>query len=179
MRELNSSAKVIKNIVKIAKFVLFGLVVLAIILLLIQNNVSFAQEDPDPGKVLYDFVSVNLYPLVGTIIGLLAVFMIIVAGVIYIFDLGGGKQIGLAKEMIVSAISGLLLFIIASFLLGEVNLMFSPLNDIFEGTGTEESSAPPLPDEEPIIPPSGGGGGGQIPEPPGGSGPFGGNPPSN
>ncbi|MBU1092756.1 hypothetical protein KJ836_03775 [Patescibacteria group bacterium] len=99
------------------------ILVVADVINLIYTKQSFAQTTviPDFAGQINDIFSEWMPMLVGA----LAVVVIIVAGIVYAFDLGGGKQAGIAKEMIISAISGVILFILARWLLGELSSVFS------------------------------------------------------
>lgn len=106
------------NVIKIVFFVLIGLV----IVLGIINHISLAAgpgEAADTAKALKDWVS-ELFTASEYLVSVVAVVMIIIAGIVYALDLGGGKQIGLAKDMIISTISGVILFMLASWLLAEI-----------------------------------------------------------
>ena len=121
-----SVAKTVKNFAKVSKYVLFGLIILWLILNLIQQNISLAQSESGPvNNELTNLVS-TIFDNVGVLIGALAVVMIIIAGIVYLFDFGGGKQIGIAKEMVTYAISGVILFILGAWLLSEVSTLFTP-----------------------------------------------------
>lgn len=163
------SPKTLKKIVKVSKYVFYGLVILTIIFMLIDNNVSFASTS-DVGDSVYNWVSDSWFNTMNSIVLTLAVFLIIIAGIVYLFDLGGGKQIGLAKEMIVAVISGLLLYFLAAGLLRELSDIFHIDPPVVEnggdtggggmdtggGTGdggTESPSpAPPSPPPSPFPP---------------------------
>ena len=92
----------------------FVVVVLAVVLAIVGTMPSAGAVGPviGEGEPLWGWVK-DLYDLSGVIVGILAVVMIIAAGIVYALDLGGGKQIGLAKGMIIDAISGVVLFILA------------------------------------------------------------------
>lgn len=163
--------QVLKKWMRIIQIVWLVLIGLAIILLITRHSFSFAA-----GGDLEEWVT-NWSSQLGWLVGLLAVVMVIIAGIVYIFDLGGGKQIGVAKEMIISAISGVLLFMLAAWLLGQVNSLF-PKQGYVEPTATDGGGmlAPmpvvppaPTPGDEGIIP---GGGEGLMPPPDDGSMPF-------
>lgn len=112
------------------KLTMIGLVVVDIATNILRHNPSLAEDAPaaDPvadtdlaGPILEIFTKANL----GALVGVLAVVVIIVAGIVYAFDLGGGKQSGLAKEMIISAISGVILFMLSRWLLIEFGSLFN------------------------------------------------------
>ncbi len=73
----------------------------------------------------------------GAVIGALAVLMIMLAGVVYATSMGssGGKEglggISAAKEMIVAALTGILLIIMAPFFVGECGRGGGFFQDIF------------------------------------------------
>ena len=104
------------------KLVMFSLVVVDVVVNLISTKSSFAQ--PADGSNLEQQIANIFSTSLPILVGVLAVVVIIVAGVVYAFDLGGGKQSGVAKEMIIAAISGVILFMLARWLLAELNSLF-------------------------------------------------------
>ena len=156
------NAKSLKKWIRISQIVWLVLVGAAIVLMIMQYN--FSQASTGPGEVVDLQAWVQGWSgQLGILVGLIAVVMVIIAGIVYAFDLGGGKQIGLAKEMIISAISGVILFMLASWLLNEIggeNGLFPRQNT---DTGTADTADSPrtastptadhLPPTEPPIPP--------------------------
>ena len=124
MKAKSLNPKMLKKWMRIIQIVWLVLVGLAIILLITRHSFSFAAEGGSVSD-LQDWV-MNWSGQLGWLVGLLAVVMVIIAGIVYIFDLGGGKQIGVAKEMIISAISGVVLFMLAAWLLGQISSLFPP-----------------------------------------------------
>jgi len=163
MKAHRLDAKTLKKCIRISQIVWLVLVGAAIVLMILQQNFSWASAGPgEPVIDLQTWVQ-NWSGDLGILVGLIAVIMVIIAGIVYAFDLGGGKQIGLAKEMIISAISGVILFMLASWLLNEIggeNGLFPRQNT---DTGTADTADSPrtastptadhLPPTEPPIPP--------------------------
>jgi len=104
----------------ISKWVFWGLI-LVFVLAGIMQLVLAANGGPGQPATLETLVSSQL---LGTLVGIIAVVMVIIAGIVYAFDLGGGKQIGVAKEMLTAAIGGVLLFMFASWLLLNIGKLF-------------------------------------------------------
>jgi len=160
MKAHRLDAKTLKKCIRISQIVWLVLVGAAIVLMIMQQNFSFAVEDGEVQN-LQAWV-MGWSGQLGILVGLIAVVMVIIAGIVYAFDLGGGKQIGLAKEMIISAISGVILFMLAAWLLGQVNSLFPRQSGDTTGTAdsTEDSprtastpSADHLPPLDDIAPP--------------------------
>lgn len=116
------SATVVKKWARITQIVWLILIGIAIVLMITNQSLSFAQSGGTgaDSNALKDWLK-DWIPQLGIFIGLLAVVMVIIAGIVYAFDLGGGKQIGVAKDMIISAISGVILFMLASWLLNAIS----------------------------------------------------------
>jgi hypothetical protein len=78
------------------------------------------------GGVGFDVYVCNiLLPAAGTLIGALTVLMIIAAGIVYATSQGAGSgdlSIGTAKQMIMAALTGALLYILGTFLLGKCDI---------------------------------------------------------
>ncbi|MFH1088442.1 MAG: hypothetical protein V1719_01210 [Patescibacteria group bacterium] len=135
------------------KLIMVSLVVVDVIANILRHNASLASDPVAPaatidltGSILAMFTGPNGANL-GGLVGVLAVVVIVVAGIVYAFDLGGGKQSGLAKEMIISAISGVILFILAHWLITEMSDLFgtSPTSP-----GTGASPSPTIPAAPPV-----------------------------
>jgi hypothetical protein len=134
-----------------------------VIILGVINNLAFAQGAGEPVGGAADLQSWvdSLFDASRALVAVVAVVMIIVSGIVYALDLGGGKQIGLAKDMIMSTISGVLLFILASWLLNEVGgsgglfpRQDSPAtNPALPGAAGELSPGGTTPEELPPAPP--------------------------
>ncbi len=129
------SATVVKKWARITQIVWLILIGIAIVLMITNQSLSFAQDSGTGANsnAFQDLLD-GLMPELGIFVGLLAVVMVIIAGIVYAFDLGGGKQIGVAKDMIISAISGVILFMLASWLLGEINELVPPPKDPLTGS---------------------------------------------
>ena len=109
------------------KLTMISLVAVDIAVTIIRNNPSFAQPSgTTPPSIDVVETIATTFGSLGTLVGILAVVVIVVAGIIYAFDLGGGKQSGLAKEMIISAISGVILYMLSRWLLTELGSLFAP-----------------------------------------------------
>lgn len=97
----------------------FMFLILALIFV-IYSGISLAAGGPGastPPLPLYDWVQKLLYAVSG-LIGVLAVAVITIGGIMYATSAGNQKQISTAKEMIFSAISGVVLYILSLVLLG-------------------------------------------------------------
>ncbi|MFH0912583.1 MAG: hypothetical protein V1807_02925 [Patescibacteria group bacterium] len=193
MKHQKVNLTALKRWVSIGKLMLFISIGLFFILGLI-NHVSWAAGGAISS--LEDYIGTSIYAWVGSLVAVIAVVMIIAAGVVYAFDLGGGKQIGLAKDMIISTISGLILFMIASWLLGQISVLFPPVGNVdvttpgggaggvpeFSGDAPTGGGVPmgtPPEGLAPVVPPDSPGVPGmpEQPEIPGGGGPPGGQKP--
>lgn len=111
----------------IARWIFWGLILIFVVVGIIQLSLASGSGEP---ATLDELIS---YPRIGELVSIVAVVMVIIAGIVYAFDLGGGRQIGVAKEMLTAAIGGVLLFMIGSWLLGEIKDLFPappPIADI-------------------------------------------------
>ena len=101
---------------RILQYLFWGLLLIFLIIAFIDP--SSAATTPGAGSTTFNDLMMVLQGTVGGIIGLLAVFMVIVGGIVYATSQGSSGQMGLGKEIIVSAIGGLLLFMFALWFLG-------------------------------------------------------------
>jgi len=96
------------------KWTFFIFLVLALIFV-VYSGITMAASGT--GTELYEWVS-NVRRMVSTLIGALALVMIVVGGIMYATSAGNPNQIKTAKEYIISAISGVVLYILSAVLLG-------------------------------------------------------------
>lgn len=147
MTKTKLTAETLRTSVTTTKWVFFSLVILFIILGIMR--VSLAADGTSTalcnGDALCEFFQSSIYPWVQDLVLLIAVVMVIAAGIVYTFDLGGGKQINLAKDMLISAISGLLLFFLASWLLLQLNGLFPEPPAAGVTGGPPATGLPPAP----------------------------------
>lgn len=99
------------------------------------------------GTELYSWVS-DLRNKVSTLIGALALAMIIVGGIMYATSAGSPAQIKTAKEIVISAISGVVLYILSTVLLGGsatqqgiIGKLFPPPPITNDGSGNKGGSS--------------------------------------
>ena len=96
-----------------------------LILLLVFLIISFIDPSsaagPGAGGTSFNDLMLTIQNIIGSIIALMAVFMIVVGGIVYASSQGNSGQMGLGKEIIMSAIGGLLLFMFTLWFLG-INL---------------------------------------------------------
>ena len=106
---------------KVAKvlLVVLGLLFIVATALLSGYDSSLAQEAGGGGATSFSFWVDRLQDLAKGLIGVVAVVMIISGGVVYATSQGNPNQIGVARDMIVSAIAGVALFMFATWLLGD------------------------------------------------------------
>lgn len=103
---------------RVLQYLFLGLLLIFIIIAFVDPS---SAADPSTGPASFnDFVRA-IQDMVGGIIGLLAIFMIVVGGIVWASSSGNSGQTGLGKEIIVSAIGGLLLFMFTLWFLG-INL---------------------------------------------------------
>lgn len=107
---------------KVAKvaLVVLGLLFVVLTAVLSGYDPSFAGEPGGGAGGFGGWVS-GLGGLVAGLIGLLAVIMVIAGGIVYATSQGNPNQIGVARDMIISAIAGVALFMFATWLLGNIN----------------------------------------------------------
>lgn len=176
-----------KKWVKIAKISLLVLIVLFVILSLVYGDQLLAvipapgTHSPDYGSdpSLLGFAENNsffntmksFYGALAGLIGLLAVVMIIAGGIVYATSAGDSDKIKTAKEMVMAAIMGVLLFAFANWLLGSNAISkYFPIIPMSELPGYQEGSSSPhydlppppgsVPGEDGSSGDGGGGGGG-------------------
>ncbi len=113
----------IKKWAVITKSVLFGLLLLFIIMAFVSMSLA---ADPVAGPSTFPALVMYLRAAVSYLIGLLAVVMVIVGGVVYATSEGSPDRMKEGREYIIAAIAGVLLYAFSSYLLGQ-NL------DIYEG----------------------------------------------
>jgi len=107
----------IKKWATIAKFVLFGLLLLFIIMVLI--SASLAAGSGGVEGVAFPDLIIYLRTAVSYLIGLLAVIMVIVGGIVYATSEGSPDKMKSGREYIMSAITGVLLYALSSYILGQ------------------------------------------------------------
>lgn len=95
----------------------FVFLILALIFVIYSGISLAAGSGASTPSSLYDWVYKLLYAVSG-LIGVLAVAVITIGGIMYATSAGNQKQISTAKEMIISAISGVVLYILSLVLLG-------------------------------------------------------------
>jgi len=103
-----------------------------------------ALNDSLTGLTFGDYFCNTIAPMGGAIIIALTVLMLLSAGITYMVSMGqsgGDTGIGTAKAMITAAITGFLLYMMSTFLLGQCG--FTPTGWIFQlfgGTRVETGS---------------------------------------
>ncbi|MBU1083189.1 hypothetical protein KKE14_02005 [Patescibacteria group bacterium] len=111
------------------KWVFFIFLTLALVFV-VYTGFTMAQTSGDPNS-LYTWV-VSVRTMVSTLIGALALLMVVIGGIMYATSAGNPKQISAAKDIIVSAVSGVALYILSAVLLGSateqgiINTLFPP-----------------------------------------------------
>jgi len=104
------------------------------------------------GTELYTWVS-NVRTMVSALIGALALLMILLGGIMYATSAGNPKQISTAKDIIISAISGVALYVLSSMLLGPsateqgiIGKLFPPppITSSSSSSGGSGGTQPPL-----------------------------------
>ena len=152
--------------VKVAKISLLVLIVLFVILSLVYGDQLLAEVfwvgddfDPSGGSGSVDNNSFfntmkSFYGALSGLIGILAVVMIIAGGIVYATSEGNSDKIKTAKEMVMAAIMGVLLFAFANWLLGgnAISKYFPvvPMSDL-PGYGEEQSSTSNYDADSPYI----------------------------
>jgi len=106
--------------IKIAQ-VVFGVLIVVFILIavLYGKNPSMA-GDPGGSAVSFPELMTALLDKMSLMIGTLAVVMTIAGGVVYATSQGNPNQMNVGRDLIISAISGLALYVFATFLLGDI-----------------------------------------------------------
>ena len=120
----------VRKWVKIAKISLLVLIILFVILSLVYGDKLLAVI-PDPTNYFnpdygaqpgfnnsFSNTIKSFYDSLAVLIGLLAVIMIIVGGIVYATSEGNPDRVKTAKEIVLAAIMGVLLFAFANWLLG-------------------------------------------------------------
>ncbi len=119
--------------------------VLLVGLLLIFIITAFADPSSaaSAGAASFNDLMLALQTRVGGIVGGLAVFMVIVGGIVYATSQGNSSQMNEGKEIIAYAIGGLLLFMFTLWFLGS-NLSGGVINKFFPQPKIEidDSSTP-------------------------------------
>jgi len=124
---------------RISQYLFWGLLLIFIIISFIDPS---SAASPGAGATSFNDLMLVLQGVVGGIIGLLAVFMVIAGGIVYATSQGNSGQMGLGKEIIVSAIGGLLLFMFALWFLGS-NLGGGIISKFFPVPEIESTSPAP------------------------------------
>lgn len=127
----NQVAKIV-NVATIAYKGLLGVFALTVI-------ITSALGDSQTFAATGDFGGFNAYicalrGLIGAVIGGLAVLMIIIAGIMYALSSGNDKgnlSMGTAKNMILSAITGVVFYMLSDALLGACGTKGGLIGEIF------------------------------------------------
>lgn len=98
-------------------FVVLILLFLALVALA-GNNASLAGEPTNSGALDFPALIESMRGMVSWLIGTLAVVMTISGGIVYATSQGNPNQMGVGRDLIISAISGLALYAFSTFLLG-------------------------------------------------------------
>lgn len=101
----------------LAKVALVVLVLLFVVFSVIYGTPSLAGGAGE-GPLSFPTWVVTIRNSISALIGLLAVVMVIAGGIVYATSQGNPNQIGVARDIIVSAIAGAALYALASMLLG-------------------------------------------------------------
>ena len=145
--------------VKIAKVSLLILIILFVILSLVYGDKLLAAGFADNNSFFNTIKS--LYDALAGLVGLLAVIMIIAGGIVYATSEGEPDKIKTAKEMVMAAIMGVILFAFANWLLGGNAISkYFPVIPMSELPGYESSSSGGSYDDS-LPPPPGSGLGGE------------------
>lgn len=102
---------------RILQYLFFGLLLIFLIIAFIDPSSAVAPGGA--GATGFSDMILILQNIVGGIIGLLAIVMVIVGGIVYATSQGSSGQMGLGKEIIMNAIGGLLLFMFTIWFLGK------------------------------------------------------------
>ena len=89
------------------------------------SNITGATQNAGGGVGFDVYVCNILLPAAGYLVGALTVLMIVLAGVMYATSQGSGSgdlSIGSAKQMIMAALTGALLYMMGYFLLGDCGI---------------------------------------------------------
>ena len=93
----------------------FSIFLTLALIFVVYSGITMAAEGT--GTELYTWVS-NVRSMVSTLIGVLALLMIVIGGIMYATSAGNPKQTSVARDIIMSAISGVVLYILSAMLLG-------------------------------------------------------------
>lgn len=150
--------------IKVAKISFLVLIVLFVILSLVYGDKSLASVTGGADATAFEDFIMNFYKSLSGLVGLLAVTMIIAGGIVYATSEGNPDKIKTAKEIIIAAIMGALLFAFANWLLGSngISKYFPVPLEKLQGNNTTREELPPPPGSGPggENGSSGGGGGG-------------------
>jgi len=114
------------RLMKVGLYAFWGILGVLALTIIAAYGTSFlgaeaATGAPSAGADTFAGTVCGFYSYAGFLVGGLAVLMVMAAGIVYATSQGqsgGDSGIGLAKNMIVAAITGVLLYMLGNFLLG-------------------------------------------------------------
>jgi len=98
-----------------------GVLLILIVFFIVMSFIGISSADTGTPVPADNFAGLmmELYNMVAEIIGILAAVMVVIGGIIYGLSAGDPSKANLGKEIIISAITGLVLFMFAYFFLGD------------------------------------------------------------